>query len=215
MKSCAERRLWLGLYLLLGMLTPVLATEVQVLGLLRDMAIVRIDGKQHRLRVGESTPEGIKLIAADSNAAILEIGGQRQRFGLGSHTSISNMQKPVSRALIKAERGMMITHGYINGVSVKFLIDTGASYVAMNSRQAKRLGIDYRRLGTRDIAHTAGGNRPVYKLRLDSVQIGEIRLNNVEAGVVEGDAPAITLLGMSFLQHVKIQKQNNILVLTR
>ena len=55
----------------------VQAADMLVLGLFKDMAILRVDGVQYKLRIGETSPQGIKLIKADSEQAVLEINGQQ------------------------------------------------------------------------------------------------------------------------------------------
>ena len=79
-----------GLFLTLCLITGLVqAADIVVLGLFRDMAILRVDGTQYKLRTGETSPEGIKLISANSDEAVLEINGRRESYKLGSHTSLS------------------------------------------------------------------------------------------------------------------------------
>lgn len=62
---------------------------------------------------------------------------------------------------------------------------------------------------------TANGTVPVYKIELNTVQVGDIVLNMVDAAVIEGNSPAVTLLGMSFLQRVEMTRNGDSLMLTK
>lgn len=193
----------------------VQAADIIVLGLFRDMAILRVDGTQYKLRTGEASPEGIKLISANSDEAVLEINGQQETYKLGSHISLSFTAPVKSGALIRPVNGMYRVHGFINRQPVEFLVDTGASSIAMNANQARKLGINFRYEGEAGYSSTASGYAKIYKLKLDSVQIGDIVVRNVEAAVLEGNFPTETLLGMSFLNRVNMKRDGQLLVLEK
>ena len=103
----------------------------------------------------------------------------------------------------------------INGLPVGFLVDTGASSVAMNAGEARRLGIDFRVDGDSTYVSTASGVARAYRVRLDRVKVGAIELRNVEALVVDGSSPTEVLLGMSFLQRLELMNQGDHLTLRR
>ena len=102
--------------------------------------------------------------------------------------------------------------GSINGQLVRFLVDTGATTIAINSKLAAQLGLKYD-----DVmpvrATTAGGEVQAWKVNLDSVALGGIKLTNIRAVVIEGNYPADVLLGMSFLDNVEMQVSSGILLL--
>ena len=205
------------LLLVFGLLCilPVQAEEIMVLGLFKDMAIVRIDGVQQTLRAGKTNAAGIKLISADSETAVLEINGKRERFGLGSHQSTAaQKKKDYVEARIWANSGMYMTTGVINGLPVNLLVDTGATWVAMNAAQARRLGIDYKK-GKKTYAGTAKGRTETYLVKLKSVKVGQIEVNHIEGAVIEGQGPSTVLLGMSFLSKVKMQREGELLLLSQ
>jgi len=191
------------------------AADILVLGLFKDMAILRVEGKQYKLRTGETSPEGIKLIAADSEQAVLEIDGQQETYRLGSHISATFSAPEKAGAMIRPVNGMYPVSGFINRQPVDFLVDTGASSIAINAKLARRLGINFRYEGEEGYSSTASGYARIYKLKLDSVQIGDIILNNVEAAVLEGDFPTTALLGMSFLNRVNMKRDGELLVLEK
>jgi aspartyl protease family protein len=191
------------------------AADILVLGLFRDMAILRVDGKQYKLRTGEVSPEGIKLIAANSEEAILEINGRRETYQLGNHISSSFSAPEKTGAIIRPVNGMYKVPGFINRQPVEFLVDTGASSIAMNANQARKLGINFRYEGEEGYSSTASGYAKIYKLKLDSVQVGDIVVKNVEAAVLEGNFPTTTLLGMSFLNRVNMKRDGQLLMLEK
>jgi len=191
------------------------AADILVLGLFKDMAILRVDGKQYKLRTGEAAPEGIKLIAADSEQAVLEIDGRRETYRLGSHISATFSAPEKAGAMIRPVNGMYQVSGFINRQPVDFLVDTGASSIAINANLARKLGINFRYEGEEGYSSTASGYARIYKLKLDSVQIGDIVVNNVEAAVLEGDFPTTALLGMSFLNRVNMKRDGELLVLEK
>jgi aspartyl protease family protein len=209
------RRLFFLLLSCLLFTVQARAADILVLGLFKDMVILRVDGKQHKLRIGEVTPEGIKLIAADSEQAVLEIDGRREVYHLGSHISATFSVPEKAGAMIRPINGMYHVSGFINRQPVDFLVDTGASSIALNARLARKLGINFRYEGEEGYSATASGYAKIYKLKLDSVQIGDIVVNNVDAAVLEGDFPTTALLGMSFLNRVNMKRDGEILILEK
>ncbi len=189
---------------------------IMVLGLFKDQAVIRIGKRQHILHVGETTPEGVKLIEADSEKAVLEFKGKKETYFLGRQIS-SHFKTAVIKgeATIWPLNGMYMVGGAINGQPVKFMIDTGASWISMNSQHARRLGLDYRVSGKRSSASTASGVAQVFLINLDRVKVGDIVLHHVEAAVLEGHSPVNILLGMSFLNRVDIQRKGQMMTLKK
>jgi aspartyl protease family protein len=193
---------------------PALAVDVAVVGLFSGRAVLEIDGARRVLKVGDISPEGVKLLAADSESALLEIDGREQRMALGGHISGSYQAPPRAEVHVWPDtRGMYRMPGSINGQTVDFLVDTGATHIAMNARQARRLGIDYRVRGERDMASTASDVVPVFRVTLDRVQLGGITLRQVTAVVFEGTQPSDVLLGQSFLNRLEMRRENEAMVL--
>ncbi len=106
---------------------------------------------------------------------------------------------------------MYTTVGSINGMPVNFLIDTGASAVAMSAAEAKRLGVNYKLEGERIQVRTASGISAAYRVQLDTVKVGDILQRNVNAFVIEGNAPQMVLLGMSYLGRLKIRNEGSVM----
>ena len=108
---------------------------------------------------------------------------------------------------------MYMTIGNINGRSVRFLVDTGASAISMNTEQAKKLGIPYDKIGVPAGVSTASGFANAYRIRLKSVSVGKITQSNVEAFVIDGKHPGPVLLGMTFLGRLNVEHSGNAMTL--
>ena len=204
---------------LLLVVAPAPAVEsVQVLGLFKDRAVVLLGDRQRVLRPGETSPEGVKLVSANAREAVLEVDGQRATYRLGSRISTRFAgadERETSVRVWPGEDGTYTVAGSIDGFPVTLLIDTGASKVAMNGAQAKRLGIDYRKIGKPSFAATASGVVKTYEVVLKRVRIGEIELQDVEAGVIDGPHPREVLLGMSFLDRLEMSRSGKALELRK
>jgi aspartyl protease family protein len=196
------------------------AADITVIGLMSGRAVVVVDGSKPRtMRVGETTPEGVKLVEATSESATFELKGRRQTFALGHHgTAVGSPQRASpgtgSVALVADSRGHFVTTGTVNGMPLRFLVDTGASMIALSVDDAKRAGVNYL-AGARGQVQTANGLATVYMVKLDAVQVGEILLNNVDAVVVASDKLPIALLGMSFLNRMEMKRAGDTLTLIR
>ena len=191
----------------------VIAVEqVQVLGLFTGKAILTIDGQRYTLQIGEVSPEGVVLIAADSDKAVLEIDGKRRELELGSQIS-SYYPEPKKRVayLYQDSGGMYRGSGTINGQTISFLVDTGATAIAMNSAQAKQLDIDYLHKGIPGVAETASERVRIYVVKLDKVSVGAITVYGVDAMVIEGEQPSEVLLGQSFLNQLHMKREGSLL----
>lgn len=194
--------------------TVMAVEKVQVMALFADKAMLQIDGKQRLLRAGEKSPEGVLLVSADANGAVIEVNGRRDRYALGSQVGGHFAERQMAEVKIWADnRGSYNTTGSINGRLVDMLVDTGATTVAMSEVEAKRLGIPYRISGKKTAVRTASGIARAYAVTLDQVQVGELGLQQVEAVVVEGNSPHRVLLGMSFLSRVKMEHRGSLMVL--
>ena len=208
------KRVGIGLILSLLAVRALAIENISVSGFFGSKAVLEIDGKRRVLMTGERSPEGVTLIAVAGQTAIIEYDCKREKLVMGSE--ISNTY---AAPAIKEERywpdklGLYRANGTINGQSVSFLIDTGANQIAMNSGLARRLGIDYRARGERGMASTASDVVVVYRIMLDTVQVGKITLHQVSAVVLEGSQPEEVLLGMSFLSRLDMAREGGMMVL--
>jgi aspartyl protease family protein len=199
-------------------LAPAQAADIVVLGLFPNKALVSINGAKPRmLAVGETSSEGVRLVAATSEAATFEVRGKRRTLAAGEGAAITMAPaEPTagSVTLVADARGHFITTGVVNGVSLRFMVDTGATSVVLSSGDARRVGVNYL-AGARSFTQTANGVVPVYNVKLDSVRVGDITLHNVDAVVIEGDRLPIALLGMSFLNRTEMRRDGLTMTLTR
>jgi len=201
------------LFFLMSFTQHVIAMDIVILGLFNGMVVMTVDGEKRKLRIGDVSAEGIKLIQSDSEKAILEVNGKREIHTLGTHISTKFERDPQSLARIWPKNGMYLTSGSINGQPIDFMVDTGASFVVMNSSTAKKLGIDYRYIGQKSWASTANGTVTTYNLKLKTIQVGEIKLTNIQGAVIEGDSPTTVLLGNSFLNRLEMTRKGRMMLL--
>jgi len=195
---------------------PGHAADIIVVGLFPGKAVVRIDGERLVLSQGETSPQGVTLLEADSERAVFETDGQRREYQLGTHIG-ANYAAPgpgKKHRIYRSSRQMFETGGFINGTSVHFLVDTGASSVAMNAGHARNIGVNYRS-GRRIGVSTANGVTSGYQVKLDRVKVGDIELTNVDAVVLEGASPPVILLGLSFLDRLHWSKADTVIELER
>ena len=206
----------MGVILMLTALNAGAVEKISLQALFKDKAIIVVDGSRRVLKSGELSPEGVKLLATDTQAeqAEIEIGGKREVLRLGVVVAGYASKGKGSITLFPDRGGHFITDGSINGAPVRFLVDTGATLVVMSGDTAGRIGLDFRRLGRVGIASTAAGFVRTYNLSLLSVQVGNITLHNVAAGVIEGSHPTEVLLGMSFLNQLDMKRDGEKMDLT-
>ena len=195
--------------------SPAAAADINVIALTAGKATVVIGkGKPRTLAVGETSPEGVKLIAATSESATFETAGKRQTLTVGQHGFGGGPQSGGTVSLTADSRGHFVTTGTVNGISIRFLVDTGASSVALPMEDAKRAGVNYL-AGARGRVQTANGTAAVYLVKLDAVRVGDITVNNVDAVVVEDGKLGIALLGMSFLNRMEMKRAGDTLTLIK
>ena len=106
--------------------------------------------------------------------------------------------EPEAAAVPKGPDGHYWAQGLVDDAPVRFLVDTGASAVALTPQDAERLGLHPADLLYTQPVRMAGGDSLAARVRLDSVSIGGVRLKGVDALVVGRGLPA-SLLGMSYL----------------
>jgi aspartyl protease family protein len=188
--------------------------RVKVLGLFPDKALLEIDGRQRLLRAGQVSPEGVRLLASDPREARVEVEGRQETLNLGTSVG-GTFAAPASREvkIFRNPKGSYTTVGSINGRTVDFLVDTGASAIAMNRSEARRLGISYRVDGEPVGITTASGVVRGHRVTLDRVTVGDITLRSIDGLVIEGDQPEQVLLGMTFLNRVELQQEGGAMVL--
>lgn len=191
-------------------------TRVNIVGLFSNKAVMMINGgKPQTLSVGQ-TVDGVKLMAADSSSATLLIEGKTTQLGMGQAASVgeASANSNASVTLYASAGGHFVSECKINGAALKFLIDTGATTVALNSGDAKFAKIDYKK-GEPVLVSTANGVVTAYRVTIANLKIGGITLNQVEGSVLEGGFPSVVLMGMSALNRMDVKHQGSTMTLTK
>lgn len=194
----------------------VAAQNVSLSGSLGDKALLVIDGTPRTLAVG-ATAQGVKLISVSGAEAVVEVAARRVPLRLGgAQVNLGGAASAGGGAqivLTAGSGGHFVTGGSINGKPVQFLVDTGATSVALSQAEADRIGLNYRN-GQRGLANTANGPIPVHRVSLTSVRVGDVQIYNVDATVVPAQMEQV-LLGNSFLTRFQMKRENDKLTLDK
>lgn len=201
----------------LNAFAEVALDKIYILALFKNKTMVEIDGRRHMLQIGDQSPEGVRLVKANSKQATFVINGRLSTLYPGGNAVQGNYKQPTDvRVQIQPDNeGMYTALGSIDGRQVRFMVDTGATMIALSSELANRIGIKYRSQGRPVLARTAAGDVHAFHVVLDSVKVGEIEIRNVDAAIVTGDASNPVLLGMSFLSRLHMENQGHSLVLSQ
>lgn len=106
--------------------------------------------------------------------------------------------------------GHYVVEGLINGQTVTFLVDTGASGVSIPGDIADKLGLTP---GAPMRVNTANGSITVLETKLHSLSIGQLERKNVRASINSSMDGEVGLLGMTFLRHFELVQRDNILAI--
>lgn len=193
-----------------GLPSAALAQDVRLAGTVAGRAILSVDGRAPRtIQVGESL-HGVKLLAVEGNAATVAVNGESRELRLGQQPVRSVNQKRV--LTLNADRaGHFYTPGQINQQDVRFMVDTGASTIAMGADQALQLGLDYTR-GRQVQVSTANGKTQGWVIRLESVQAGSLVRHGIDAIITPEPMPYV-LLGNSFLNHFSLRRDAQVMTI--
>lgn len=194
------------------------AQSVTLTGMVGTKALVIVDGSAPKIVAAGETFNGVKVVSTQGDSAVLMVGGKRINMRVGDAPASVGEQagskSSGSKIVLQAgDGGHFVTQGSINGKSVQFMVDTGATAVAMGSAEAKRMGIDYTS-GKPVRLNTANGQAVGYLLSLNSVRIGDVEVQNVDAIVSQLSMPYV-LLGNSFLTRFSMRRDNDQMVLEK
>lgn len=202
----------LGALLLLPL--AIQAQDVGLAGIMGSKAMLMINGGEPQAVPIGKTQDGVKVLSIQEDQVVIEVGGRKRPLRVGQHAvGVANNDGSGKIAMTANAQGHFITMGSVNGTSVRFMVDTGASFIALSPSDARRIGIDLNR-GKRGMASTANGNAEFVRVMLDTVRIGDITLHNVEAGIVSSEMPT-ALLGMSFLNRMEMQRDGSTMTLRK
>ena len=158
----------------------------RVLGMAAVVAIVSVGLASIAGRAGDDAPAA--GAATEGNWTTRE----RARGSASSRSASGEVR------LSRAGDSHFYADTVVDGTGVRMMVDSGASVVALTRRDAEAIGIDVDRLPVAGTARTAGGEVPVRRVVLDSVDIDGIEVRRVEAAVVDADM-GVSLLGQSYL----------------
>ncbi len=207
------KQLFISGALVIALLPGIAAADVEVLGLFKNAALLKKDGQQKLLRVGQDW-QGVTLLEANSRQAIAEVNGESITLKVSTRVS-TNFAEPenLQHIIRKNTNRQYITTARINGRGVQVLVDTGANVVAINSQTARSLGIKTKNAPTSRVA-TASGIVNAYSVLIRKIEVGGIEIEHVQASILEGGFPEMVLLGTSYLQHVHMEERDGVLMLT-
>jgi aspartyl protease family protein len=154
-------------------------------------------------------------VSVDRDTATFDVQGRRVTLGLG-HARLAAPASSAASVMLTADtQGHFFADGVVNGVPMRFVVDTGATLISLPASEARRLSLDFRK-GQKGMTNTANGTATAYRIKLDTVRIGDITLNNVDAVVMErDDGLSSALLGMNFLNRMDMKREGDIMTLTR
>ncbi|MFT3857950.1 MAG: TIGR02281 family clan AA aspartic protease [Aquabacterium sp.] len=193
------------------------AQSVAMSGGMGSKALLVINGGTPKALGAGDTHQGVKVVSVGRDQAVVEVAGKRQTVLLGAApVSIGGSGGGAGGTqivLAAGPGGHFVTQGSINGRATQFMVDTGATSIAMGADEARRMGIPFER-GERFYGSTANGNVVAYKVMLTSVRIQDVEVHNVEAAVLPQGMPYI-LLGNTFLSRFQMKRESDTMTLTR
>lgn len=210
-------------FLLSGLLAaasigPAHAQSVAMTGAMGSRALLIVDGAAPKAVAAGETHRGVKVVSVSGSEAVVEVGGQRQALSIGSgpvaFKGAGGVGGAGSRIVLTAgSGGHFMTAGQINGRAVQFMVDTGATSVALGRPDAERLGIDLASAQP-TMMNTANGVSQGWRVKLASVRVQDVELRDVDAAVTPTPMPFV-LLGNSFLSRFQMKRENETLTLDR
>lgn len=214
-----------------------IADSVRVLAISGGRALVNVNSNAEVTMTRGSEIDGVRLLAIRGGVAEFSILGDLHNLTVGQTAIVTSSaflspRDPESHGIsirkdsdhrvakefsISSDRqGNFYTIGTINGVPMRFQIDTGATIIAMSRATGISVGLPFEK-GVRVIAGTASGQANSFVGSCREVTVGPIRLENVLCAVSEksdnGMLNQVTLLGNSFLRRLKMRQENGVLTL--
>lgn len=187
------------------------AQNVALGGRMGERALLVINGTPYTVAPG-GTAAGVKLLRWVGDDAEVEAGGQRLVVRTGTPAQVGAAGAgPAAREIVipMSSGGHFTPSGSINGRNVRYMVDTGATLVALGQDEAARLGLDLSNAQT-GMTQTANGPVPVRVVVLDRVRVGEVEVSNVGAVVMPQPMPYV-LLGNSFLSRFQMRRDNDVM----
>lgn len=192
------------------------AQTVTLSGSMGDKALLVINGAPRMVSLG-ATYQNVKLVGVTPNEATVELDGKRVALTLGGapvDLGKGGADAVGTQILLTAgPGGHFSTSGTINGKTVQFVVDTGATYVSIGQDDADRIGLNYKN-GRLGMVSTANGQLPVRLTSLHLLRIGDVQVYNVDAIVMPSHMDVV-LLGNSFLSRFSMKRDSDRMTLER
>ncbi len=194
---------------------PAQAQDVALAGILGGKALLVVNGSAPRgVAPGESYM-GVQVVSVGRDDAVVHSAGGRRSLRLGEAQVHVGGSGTGQRVVLKADaRGHFVSSGQINGRVMQYMVDTGASTVAIGRPDAQRMGLKFEEQGQQVMMNTANGVAQGWRLRLDSVRVGDVELRGVDAIVTPQPMPYV-LLGNSFLREFQMSRSGDEMVLLK
>ena len=194
--------------------TVLQAQEVGLAGVMGSKAMLMINGSEPQAVAIGQTVDGVRVQSIQGDQVTLDIAGKKRSLRVGQHAIGAANADGSGKIIMTADgQGHFYTTGTINGTSVRFLVDTGATMISLGASDARRVGVDFNR-GEKTLTNTANGQVVVSKVQLSTVRIGDVTLHNVDALIHQNEMP-IALLGMSFLNRMEMQRDGSTMTLKK
>ena len=196
----------------------VQAQSVALAGMLGNKALLVVNGTAPKTVAAGETHQGVKVISTSGDQAVIEQSGKRQTLRVGeAPVSMGGRSGASGRGsrivLTESGGGHFMTAGQINGRAVQFMVDTGATSIAMSTADAERAGISYKSGQAVQIS-TANGTAQGFRIKLNSVRVGDVEVYDIDAVVTPQPMPFL-LLGNSFLARFQMKRENNLMTLDK
>lgn len=192
---------------------------VHLAGVSGERALLVVDNLPPKFLAPGESHAGVRLLQVTPGGAQVSVNGHTQALVLGESPVSVGAQGPSGpadsqRVVLTADsRGHFLSAGSINGKSVQFLVDTGATHVVLGQADAQRLGLKTEG-GQRVGMQTANGTVLGQQLKLQRVRLGEAEVGDITAVVLPQHMPYV-LLGNSFLTRFQMQRNNDQMTLQR
>jgi aspartyl protease family protein len=192
------------------------AQSVALSGVLGRKALLVVNGSAPKAVAAGDSHLGVKVLSVNGEQAVLDIKGQRSTLRVGdAPVSVGAKRDTTSSnkiVLPLGQGGHFFAQGMVNGKSMQFLVDTGATTVALGESDAQRMGLDYRQ-GRPVRMNTANGTAQGWFIKLNSLRIGDVEVFEVDA--IVGPNMPYALLGNSFLSRFSMNRTSDLMVLER
>ena len=192
------------------------AQTVALQGMLGSKALLIVGGGAPRAVAPGETHQGVKVISTSGDQAVVLVDGRRVTLRVGEAPANVGGAAPSGGdriALTADGRGHFIAQGSINNRPVQFMVDTGASVVAIGQGEADRLGLNYKS-GRQVMMNTANGAAPGWLFKINTLRVGDVVAYEVDTVVTPAAMPAI-LLGNSFLNRFNMRRDGDQMMLIK